>query len=312
MYDIWEVDRDKPIPPFEQLWNMIHPEDRESVRKIVTGGTPENNKIETEFRLLFPDGRIKYILLITTVFFDESGNLIKRQGVEIDITERKIAQLKLEEANIQIAERLREKEVLLRELHHRTKNNMQLISSLLGLKAAALGDAGIKPVFEDMQNRIRAVALVYDKLFQSQNLSSVNLKVYIVDLLQLLMRSYFHKKIKLLYDLDDIEVLIDVALPCGLIITELVLNSLKHAFPEDMSGYIEIKLKRLNSETIELIVSDSGVGLKDGDTDMEGRVGLQLFKSIAESQLDATVELKKGSGVTWVIRFNDNFYREEI
>jgi PAS domain S-box-containing protein len=307
MYELWEVDRNKPIPPVEELWDLIHPDDRERLKKIFSQvGT--DGKIETEFRILFPDNRIKYVYLITRAYFDEEGNVIRRQGVEMDITEKKVSHLKLQEAYVQIEERLREKEVLLREIHHRTKNNMQVISSLIGLKAAAFLEPDIKSGFEEMRDRIRAIALVYDQLYQSPNLSSVNLKGYIRELLQLLMRSYFNKNIELKYKLEEVEVLIDIALPCGLIITELFLNSLKHAFPGDREGWIEIKLRRIEEHTIELVFSDNGIGLEKSDADIEGKIGLQLFRSIAESQLDAKIELKNEKGVTWKIHFKDNLY----
>jgi PAS domain S-box-containing protein len=229
-----------------------------------------------------------------------------------DITERKTSQLKLEEAYTQINERLKEKEVLLRELYHRTKNNMQVISSLLGLKISVYPDPAIKEVFEEMQSRIRSLALVHEKLYQSKNLSRLNLSHYITDLVNLLLVSHSaNERIGFRHELEDIIVLIDTAVPCGLIVTELVLNSLKHAFPGNRSGYIEVKLRRID-QVIELVISDNGIGMSEQEAGREDKLGIQLFRNIAEEQLDAVINLDRSEGTLWSVRFRDLLYTERV
>jgi PAS domain S-box-containing protein len=221
---------------------------------------------------------------------------------------------KLEKTHEQIEDRLREKEVLLRELYHRTKNNMQVISSLLGLKSAMHPGSDIQSVFEDMQKRIKSIALVHEKLYQSRNLSRVNLKEYFIDLVSLLRsgHSVGEEKISFGFELEDISVLIDTAVPCGLMVTELIINSLKHAFPADRKGQILLKMKKIKDNSIELTISDNGVGFSKDIMAGENMLGLHLFRSIAEHQLEADVDLDLSNGVTWKILFSDKLYNERI
>jgi two-component system, sensor histidine kinase PdtaS len=279
---------------------------------MFTTGTRKTWRLTSELNL---GEKIKYLTYIATPYYDDQGKQIKQTGAVMDITERKLAEIKLEEAYIQIKERLSEKEVLIRELYHRTKNSMQVISSLLGLKAAANpSDQDVEIIFSDMQNRIKAIALVHEKLYQSANLSRVNLADYILDLAGLLLISHSvnPEKISFRHSLDEVYVLIDTAVPCGLIITELVLNTLKHAFPEDKEGYLEIKLKRHEDDRIELTISDNGIGLSEDELYNEEKIGLLIFRNIAENQLEAVVESDYSNGVTWSITFNDLLYKERV
>lgn len=228
-------------------------------------------------------------------------------AIFIDITERK----KSEEV---IKAQLKEKEVLLRELYHRTKNNMQVISSFLGLKAESIQDENIKVILSDMKNRIQTIALVHQKLYQSQNLSWVDLKEYLTDLSQLILSSYFHDPgIELKLELESINVLIDTAIPCGLIINELVSNSIKYAFPNGKKGELKICLRRIDQEIIELIVADNGIGLpSDLDIENTNTLGLLLFRAIAEDQLQGQVTMNTIQGVSATIRFKDIHYEERV
>jgi two-component system, sensor histidine kinase PdtaS len=119
-------------------------------------------------------------------------------------------------------------------------------------------------------------------------------------------------KITLKFELEEVYLVIDSVIPCGLILTEVIMNSIKHGFPGDMKGNIDIKLKRSENRVIELIISDNGVGFKKTDQNVESKLGLQLFRSIAENQLDATVSLNADHGVEWSIRFTDALYEERV
>ena len=225
-----------------------------------------------------------------------------------DITERKIA-----EETIRAS--LKEKEVLLRELYHRTKNNMQVVSSLIGLKSASINDEHMRTILHEMKNRIQTIALVHQKLYQSQNLSRVDLKEYITDLVNLLISSYASEqdKITLTLNLENINVLIDTAVPCGLIINELISNSFKHAFPEGREGNICVQLKKLEGDTIELIISDNGIGIPDGyDLKKRDTLGMQLFYNIATEQLLGDVNVESNQGLSFTIHFKDISYEERV
>jgi len=190
---------------------------------------------------------------------------------------------------------------------------MQVISSLIGLKSALIEDVHIKGILQDMKDRIQTIALVHQKLYQSQNLSSVNLKEYITDLTNLIVTSYTNDsdKISLVLDLDSINVELDTAVPCGLIINELISNSLKYAFPGDRKGVIKVVLKKPDDEIIELVVSDDGIGIsKEFEYLNKNTLGMQLLKGISEDQLMGKINITTNNGMTCSIRFK-NIYLEE-
>ncbi len=223
-----------------------------------------------------------------------------------------ITELKKNEEIIKTS--LKEKEVLLQELYHRTKNNMQVISSLFKLEAAASGDKQFLSIANQMNNRIQAISLVHQKLFQSNNLSMINLAEYISDLLNLLISSYSAapEKIHVEKDLQAISVLLDTAVPCGLIINELISNSLKYAFPGNREGSIAVRLSSIEKEEIELIIEDNGIGFKEQDIWKNSKLGLQLFKMIAEDQLMADISLNRSKGTSWKIIFKDTHYSRRV
>lgn len=224
-----------------------------------------------------------------------------------DITGRKVTEEKLKYS-------LNEKEALIRELYHRTKNNMQVISSLLKLQAYNTNDEHVSSVFKDMENRIRSMALVHQKLYQSQNLSSINLGEYIKDLISLLMNSYKEnsKRIELSEYLEDVNVLIDIAIPCGLVINELITNSIKHAFPGERQGRITVLLKTEPGDMIKLQISDNGIGFLDEfDIKNTGSMGLQTVFAIVESQLQGTITLEKKE-MKITILFKNLLYNERV
>lgn len=225
-----------------------------------------------------------------------------------DVTESKIAEQTIRAS-------LKEKEVLLKELYHRTKNNMQVISSLIGLKSASIKDPEMISILHEMRNRIQTIALVHQKLYQSQNLSRVDLKEYITDLVNLLSNSYLAERnnVSFTLNLENINVLIDTAVPLGLIINELISNSFKHAFPGNMAGNICVQLKKLDQETIELRISDNGVGIPEGFDFMDNNtLGMQLFNTIAVDQLMGDIKIDSNHGLTFTIHFKDISYEERV
>ncbi len=239
------------------------------------------------------------VSLSSHILRDSEGKPIGTEGVIRDISKRKQDEEKLQQS-------LREKEVLLRELYHRTKNNMQVIIAILNLEASYFTDEFTRDVFKSIENRIHSMALVHQKLYQSQNLSSINLKEYINDLISLLAESYEIKenKIKFELDIENISVGIDTAIPCGLIINELVSNSFKYAFPGDRKGMIHLGLARDNNGFIEIRIEDNGIGMPpDFDFRTGGKMGIKSVFSIGEQQLRGKVDFSSGQGLSCVIRF---------
>jgi PAS domain S-box-containing protein len=218
--------------------------------------------------------------------------------VVADITERKQMEEELKAS-------LREKEVLLKEIHHRVKNNLQVISSLLDLESSYLKDQQTHELFKASQNRIKSMALIHEKLYQSQDLSRIDFTEYIRKLIDHLVRSYRIKPGAITVKITAAEMFlgIDTAIPCGLIVNELVSNSLKHAFPTAKSGEICIDLHANTDGTIVLIVSDNGVGLpRDFDFRTTESLGLQLVNILVD-QLNGTIAHTNINGTTFTITF---------
>ncbi|CAG1000852.1 putative sensor histidine kinase pdtaS [Methanosarcinales archaeon] len=220
-----------------------------------------------------------------------------------DITERKEAGEKIEES-------LKEKEILLREIHHRVKNNMQIISSLLKLQAGTIKDEKYLDIFKESQNRILAMSLVHETLYRSEGFSRINARDYITSISNGIVQSYRDRgnNISMNLNIEDIALGIDSSIPCGLIINELITNSLKHAFPDRRNGEIKIVLTNINGHEYEyeLIVSDNGIGLpEDIDFRKTETLGLHLVSMLAEDQLSGTIDLYQNNGTEFKIRFKD-------
>ena len=274
-----------------------------------------------------PDGCLHYWLVFKFLCQDNSGRRLLG-GVAIDITSRKQAESELrrvhdelelrtaaleqeiterKRAEKQIKLSLQEKEVLLKEIHHRVKNNLQVVESLLRLQSKYTKNEHAVRMFRESQNRIRSMALIHEKLYQSIDLAKINFVDYIQSLVASLFRSYSINStaINPTIDVADIFFSIDTAIPCGLIINELVANSLKYAFPESKQGQIHICLRSKDENKFILIVSDNGIGFpKDLDFRNTKSLGLQLVTSLTE-QLGAIIELHSHSGTEFRLTFTD-------
>jgi two-component sensor histidine kinase len=208
-------------------------------------------------------------------------------------------------AEEKIKKSLEEKEVLLREIHHRVKNNMQIVSSLLRLQSQNIEDSKYKDMFIDSQNRINSMALIHEKLYQSESIAQINFKEYIEGIVSNIFESYCIKSnIKIDINVENIPITIDYAVPCGLIINELVTNSLKYAFPDGRNGKIQILLKSIDTNMIQLSISDDGIGIaKDLDIRKTKSLGLHLVTALAEGQLHGKILLNRESGTEFRIIF---------
>jgi PAS domain S-box-containing protein len=259
-------------------------------------------------RVVRPDGAVRWVEHFCQPILAEDGSYLGSRGSNRDITDRKLADERLQAL-------LQEKNALLRELYHRTKNNMQVISSLLSLQAGYTQHADVAAVFREMDDRIRSMALVHQKLYQSQDLSTVDLADYVQELSTLLMRAYGIGSARVNVDLRacEVRVLLDAAVPCGLILNELITNAFKHAFPGDRRGSVTIEVRRDDAGEVTLRVADDGVGLPAGfDPRRDGRLGLQTVLAIGEQQLGGSVEFSSGAGVSCALRFRDTFYSARV
>jgi two-component sensor histidine kinase len=215
----------------------------------------------------------------------------------------------IENARLYTAERQRseQQEVMLKEIHHRVKNNLQIISSLLRLQAFNVDNEHLLTMLTESQARIRSMALVHERLYQSGDLSSIDFGEYIRNLAQQLFHTYKHNadRIKLEITVDHIFLDIGSAIPCGLLLNELISNALKHAFPEGREGEISIKMTS-KDHNIKLAVSDNGIGLPaDFDMNTVNTLGLELVKTLIQ-QLQGTLKLNKNHGTQFIITFTQN------
>jgi PAS domain S-box-containing protein len=268
------------------------------------------------------DGKERDFLFHKATFSNLSGDVIGIVGVMLDITERK----KAEEALLK-AEKVRKKEI-----HHRIKNNLQVISSLLNLQAEYFNDEKIIEAFRESQNRVASMSLIHEELYKTGeigNLETFDFEVYMQKLANELFSSYVvgREDISLKLDTESIFLGMDTGVPLGIIVNELVSNSLKHAFPRGRSGEIQIKLHRISNDGIKdnntgpescdiseflLVVSDNGVGLPENiDFKHTSSLGLQLINILVE-QIDGSIELVKGNGTEFRIKFREKYDQKKV
>ena len=242
------------------------------------------------------DGERLIVHTVKTPVRDERGDVTGVLGIFWDVTEEK-------EAEEELRRSLAEKEVLLREVHHRVKNNMQVISSLLGLESRKMQDQAALALFKDAENRIRAMGLVHERLYRCTDLARIDCGHYLRDMVAQLFHAYpAGDRVDCRFDIGDVQLSVDSAIPFGLIVNELVSNALKHAFPGRRSGEIRIAVHWSGPGILELVVADNGVGIpEEVDTASTGTLGLRLVKQIAERQLQGTVSVQRHDGTQWTL-----------
>lgn len=208
------------------------------------------------------------------------------------------------EFETRLIESVREKEILLKEVHHRVKNNLQVISSILNLQSSYVEDEKTLEIINESQNRIRSMSYIHESLYQTKDFSSIDFHDYITNLVQNLVHSYqlFSGKTKLNLDIDKVELILDQAIPCGLILNELVSNSLKYAYPEGEGGEIQIEIKEKDGK-IKIRVEDFGSGLPQGfKIEESDSLGLGLVDTLVD-QIDGELILKTENGTKYLIIF---------
>lgn len=258
---------------------------------------------------------------------NDQGGIVAYEGRVVNIEERKLRELaeqnrkaaeavsrvqmkmvaQLEQNEQQLQQSLEEKEILLREIYHRTKNNMLVIISMLKLQLAKLSDQQARMILEETENRIRAMAMVHEKLYQSENLVDIDLASYLTDLTQALTNSLLvTNHITIQTDTQPVPISIDHAVPLGLAVNEIITNSLKHGFPGEMTGTIRLTLCQRHNNMIELTIKDSGIGLpEDFSLDQPHSFGLQIAQNLICKQLGGTITMTSEHGTQTLISFTE-------
>ncbi|MEG5031577.1 PAS domain S-box protein [Microcoleus sp. AT3-D2] len=229
------------------------------------------------------------------------------QQLQAELSDRKQA-----EANLKNS--LREKEILLKEIHHRVKNNLCVVASLLELQSNTVADPQVSKMFEESQNRLYSMALIHEKLYRSTNLAQINFGEYLEDLVSNLFHSYniSNNQIQLQVLADPISLNLETATPCGLIANELVSNTLKHAFPDGTTGTVSVECYQTGDQEINLLVKDNGIGFPQNlDFRKTHSMGFQVVCTLTE-QLEGTIEISREFGTSFHLKFNELNYFQRL
>jgi PAS domain S-box-containing protein len=288
---------------------VLHPDDFERCMERWKQSLETGEIYEIEYRLRRADGVYRWHLGQAVPYRDESGQIVRWFGSCTDIHEQKTEQDRLE-AEVQIrTEALRrsllERETLLKEVHHRVKNNLQVISSLLRMQAELLSDRRAAAALKDGERRVLAMSLIHEWLYRDQHMDSVNFGQYAQTLVTEIFRATGARSRNIAHRLEmaDVRLTVDRAIPCGLILNELVTNVIKYAYAPGSSGDVVIRLQEQPSGVIRLVVADSGVGLPP-DFDLQGTksLGLQIV-SILTRQIAGDLRVDTSAGTSFVLEF---------
>lgn len=280
-----------------RILHMVHPDDRhlwEEHLLEVDGEHPGHR--ELDLRIVTRAGETAWISHTCQPIFDEDGRYLGRRGCNRDITARKLA----EDA---IKASLAEKDVLLREIHHRVKNNLQIILSLLNLQESGIGNPDAIRILAESRARVMSMALIHDQLYRSRNLGSIDIGAYLDELLPRLISAFKGKRdIALKLDVPPISLSLEQAIPFGLIVNELATNALKHAFPEGTRGEIAVSMG-LENDVVTLCVEDDGQGFSEHfDVETAASLGLKIVHLLA-GQMRGMLCLESAVGASFRLQF---------
>lgn len=279
--------------------DLVVPDDRERVSQAYTRAIEQKSDLGLEFCVYWPDGSIHYLVSRGKALFDAQGEITRVTGVTMDISQSKIKENKIQAA-------LAEKDILLSEIHHRVKNNLQIVDSLINLQSSQVDDPQVLGMLRDSQNCIRSMALIHQTLYQSNDLSRVDFSAVLSSLVPILVSSYGvdPKRITLSIEAPKILLPLNIAMPCGLVVNELIVNAIKHAFPQERSGEIRIECKSNAEGCVTLAVSDDGVGIPEGLViEHTATLGLQLITLLAE-QISANLCFRRANPTRVALRFS--------
>jgi PAS domain S-box-containing protein len=296
--------RDEFYAPSFDFRNITAPEFRDVVMRAYQKHQAGQDVEPYEYAIIAKDGRRLTTILTPKLIRYEGEPAI--MGIITDITERK----KMEDA---VNASLREKDALLREVHHRVKNNLQVICSLLSLQSRHITDQSALAAFKESESRVRSMALVHEKLYMTRDFGLIDFATYVRSLAPELLRSYKVEQdtVRLKMELDDVRLGIDVAIPLGMIMNELVSNCLKHAFPEGRKGEIAIELRSGPGGSVTLSVRDDGVGFSDGvDFRSVKSMGMEMVSTLVE-QLEGRIEMERTGGTKFTVRFSPSMGTKE-
>ncbi len=263
--------------------------------RVLTTGTPTTDTLAMPVE---PAGRPVWLSTTRAPIRDEQGEVAGLVAIARDVSDTKEKEERLQAA-------LAEKNLLLGEIHHRVKNNLQVVSSLLDLQSDRVDNPAVLELLRDSCNRVRSMAMIHQALYELGGFAEVDFAGFLDTLVPTLFESYGTdpSRITLAIDASGVQLPIKMAIPCGLLVNELIANALKHAFPDGRSGEIKVKLAKEADHQVRLSVSDDGAGLPEGtDLEQAGTLGLQLVGLLAE-QLGATMTVERAQPTRFTLRF---------
>lgn len=301
MFRMMGFDPAQGVPSFEAYLDVVHPEDRDLILNALMQMARGEQPPQQEFRRNPEHGPLRYFSPTYRVEYDAEGRPAKFIGTLLDITERKNAEML-------IAASLQEKEVLLKEIHHRVKNNLQVITSLLRLQADGLTDPHIRELLTDNQRRVRSMALIHEQLYQAQDLAHINFGDYVTRLVNYLWRLYAptQPNLEAQVRIEGVTLEVEQAMPLGLIVNELVSNSMRHAFPAETTHgpqTLWVSAVRETDGFLHVEVGDTGVGLPESfDIEQTTSMGLQLVQAFV-LQLRGQLQIHNHPGTQFKMTF---------
>ena len=289
---------------YQSLINALDLDARTNVENLLRPDCPVPRSAEFRVRGI-QDGIERWLSMQGSVFFDRQKEPVRFVGVTLDITDRKLIERKLRGTVQELQSALAEKTVLLKEVHHRVKNNLAVISSLLGMKADGTASADAKVALEESQRRVQSIALIHEYIYANDQLDRINFAEYAARLSHELYHTFIKEPQEISMDIeaDPLELDVQLAIPCGLIVNELISNSFKYAFPNGRAGRVGIQCHTVPPNGIRLVVYDDGVGMRDDlDWRRSNSLGLEIVQILAK-QIDAKIELFRGQGTRFELTF---------
>lgn len=280
LYTIFEITNEANPNLYNLYLSRFQSQDKQKLEILIENAVSKGETYSIEHAICFSDGREKWILEIGIPIKDDNGKVVKLEGVAQDITE-------LKKSQFTILNNVNEKETLIKELHHRVKNNMQVITSLLNLQSNLIEDPMIKNLFHDSQLRIKSMAIVHDLLYKSDNISKINFSQYIKTLIDDLIFAYkgSDHSIKTDIQVPDILFSLDTAVPLGLLVNEIITNSLKHGLKDNNNALISCAIKETDDAKYTLQIKDNGTGFERKSKNTNETLGLLIIESLA-NQID--------------------------
>ncbi|MGF1568867.1 MAG: PAS domain S-box protein [Nodosilinea sp.] len=294
-----------------QGWvSTLHPEDAKSVLTVYRAAFSQRQPFTSRYRQRQRSGEYRWLLTKGVPRFTADGQFEGYVGIGVDINEQKQFETQLQAS-------LQEKEVLLKEIHHRVKNNLHVVANLLDLQADYVEDERALAIFADSQSRIQTMALIHEQLYQADNLGQINFGHYIQRLTESLFFSYGEAvaQIRLVLDLQPVPLNLETAIPCGLLINEIITNAVKYAFPEQRTGEIHVEFFQAPDQTLSLKLWDTGIGLQPSrpgaNSPQNSSFGWKLIGILAR-QLKAEMSIESTAGTLFHFIFRELSYKPRV